>query len=246
MNQASLSRRIAATPMPTLPRVDGAAAEWRIEDDLVGYDDALTFMDARVDAIRQGDARELVWLLQHPPLYTAGTSAESDLPSLPLPLHRSGRGGQVTYHGPGQRVVYVMLDLQKRSPDIRAFVAALERWIIDTLATYDVRGERREDRVGVWVQRSEKPVQSNGVSAEDKIAAIGIRVRRWVTFHGISVNVSPDLSHYAAITPCGISDQHLGVTSLVDLGRCAAMSSVDTALRQAFSAIFGATTDAPR
>ena len=184
---------------------------------------------------------ELVWLVQHPPLYTAGTSSAGDLPETVLPVHRSGRGGQITYHGPGQRIAYVMLDLQRRHQDVRAFVAALEHWVIETLAAFDIAGERRDERVGVWVRRPDKPPGLDGTPAEDKIAAIGIRVRRWVTFHGISLNVDPDLSRYAAITPCGISEPHYGATSFADLGKPSPIATVDAALHEAFLATFGAT-----
>jgi len=197
-------------------------------------------MEARVAAIAAGEAAECVWLLEHPPLYTAGTSAnDADLvdPGR-FPVFRSGRGGQFTYHGPGQRVAYVMLDLSRRTQDLRAFVAALEAWLIATLDSFNVRGERREDRVGVWVRRPEK-----GPAAEDKIAAIGIRVRRWVTFHGISLNVEPDLSHFSGIVPCGVREH--GVTSLVDLGIPVTMPEVDAALRARFEDIFGPTVSVP-
>jgi lipoyl(octanoyl) transferase len=191
-------------------------------------------MDAEVAAIGKGESEELVWLLEHPALYTAGTSArDNDLidPGR-FPVHRSGRGGQYTYHGPGQRVAYVMLDLKRRGEDIRAFVAALEDWLIAALAEFNVKGERREDRVGVWVRRPEK-----GPSVEDKIAAIGIRVRHWVTFHGISLNVDPDLSHFSGIVPCGVPDH--GVTSLVDLGLPVTMEDADIALKKTFVTVFG-------
>lgn len=191
-------------------------------------------MEARVAAIRAGRAAELVWLLEHPPLYTAGASAKPQdlLTPRRFPVYQAGRGGQYTYHGPGQRVAYVMLDLTRRKQDVRAFVHALEDWLIDTLAAFGVRGERRSDRVGVWVLRPDK-----GAGAEDKIAAIGIRVRRWVTFHGISLNVAPDLEHFSGIVPCGIRGH--GVTSLADLGAPAAMGQVDAALRAAFERHFG-------
>ncbi|CAI9399109.1 Octanoyltransferase [Pleomorphomonas sp. T1.2MG-36] len=211
------------------------SVEWRIEPGLVDYEAGVAFMEERVAAIAEGRAAELVWLVEHPPLYTAGTSADpSDLvePDL-FPVHQTGRGGQYTYHGPGQRVAYVMLDLDRRGKDVRAFVAALERWIIGALAAFNVRGETREDRVGVWVRRPDK-----GDGAEDKIAAIGIRVRRWVTFHGISLNVEPDLSHFAGIVPCGIRGH--GVTSLVDLGLPVTMEDADTALKAGFIEVFGA------
>jgi lipoyl(octanoyl) transferase len=235
--------RLMSTPRQTLPSLHGGIVEWRVADGLVAYAEAVAVMEARAEAIARGDATELVWLLEHPPLYTAGTSAGDDLDAvLPFPLHRTGRGGQVTYHGPGQRVAYVILDLQKRRPDVRAYVAALERWIIDALDLFGVSGERREDRVGVWVARPDKAPGPGGAPAEDKIAAIGIRVRRWVTFHGISLNVDPDLSHFTAITPCGISAGHLGVTSLADLRRPLSMAEVDAGLATAFGPIFGAVT----
>ena len=199
-------------------------------------------MEDHVEAIARGELPERVWLVEHPALFTAGTGAPT-LPASPrFPVHRTGRGGQMTYHGPGQRVAYVMLDLRARRPDVRAFVAALERWIIDTLAAFAVRGERREDRVGVWVVRRDKPAGADG-AAEDKIAAIGIRLRRWVSFHGIALNVEPDLSHYAGIVPCGIADARLGLTSLADLGHLVSVAEVDMALRAAFEPIFGPTCD---
>lgn len=210
--------------------------EWALSEGRTGYEDAVAAMEARAALIADGFARERVWLVEHPPLYTAGTSAnDADLiaPGR-FPVHRSGRGGQYTYHGPGQRVAYVMLDLKRRDPDLRRFVAALEAWLIATLDAMNVRGERREDRVGVWVRRPEKRA-----GAEDKIAAIGIRVRRWVSFHGVSLNVEPDLSHFDGIVPCGVSDQ--GVTSLVDLGLPVTMPEVDSILRAEFERIFGPT-----
>jgi lipoyl(octanoyl) transferase len=192
-------------------------------------------MEARAADIAAGRAAELVWLLEHPPLYTAGTSGRNeDLLDPRFPLFTSGRGGQLTYHGPGQRVAYVMLDLKRRRPDVRAYVAGLEEWIIRTLAHFNVRGERREDRVGVWVKRPEK-----GAGYEDKIAAIGVRLRRWVSFHGIAINVEPDLSHFSAIVPCGVADARYGVTSLVDLGLPVGLADVDVALKQAFEEVFG-------
>ena len=216
---------------------DGAV-EWRISDRQVAYPDSLAAMDARVAAIAAGTAPEQVWLLEHPPLYTSGTSGKAnDLLAPRFPTFQSGRGGQVTYHGPGQRVAYVMLDLKRRRPDVRAYVASLEEWIIRTLAAFNVRGERREDRVGVWVRREDK-----GPGYEDKIAAIGVRLRRWVSFHGIAINVEPDLSHFQAIVPCGVVDPRYGVTSLVDLGLPVTMADVDIALRQAFAEVFGAAT----
>jgi lipoyl(octanoyl) transferase len=224
-----------------LPR-EASLVEWRVADGLVPYADAVAFMDARVEAIAAGAAPELVWLLEHPPLYTAGTSARmTDLLEARFPVHKSGRGGQFTYHGPGQRIAYVLLDLNRRKPDLRAFVCALEAWIIAALATFNVKGERRGDRIGVWVSRPEKPRGKNGESADDKIAAVGIRVRRWVSLHGVALNVAPDLSHFGGIVPCGISAAHLGVTSLHDLGVLAARGEVDAALRATFKPIFGAT-----
>jgi lipoyl(octanoyl) transferase len=222
-----------------LPMRAGPPVTWAIAEQAVPYPEAVAFMEARAAAIAAGQASELIWLLEHPPLYTAGTSARDDdlIDPERFPVFRSGRGGQFTYHGPGQRVAYVMLDLNRRQPDIRRFVAALEQWLINTLAAFNIRGERREDRVGVWVRRPEK-----GEGAEDKIAAIGIRLRRWVTFHGISLNVEPDLSHFAGIVPCGVSGH--GVTSLVDLGHPVSMPEVDGALRAAFEPIFGETARA--
>jgi lipoyl(octanoyl) transferase len=211
------------------------SVEWRISDSPVEYPAAVAAMEARAADIASGQADELVWLLEHPPLYTSGTSGRNeDLLDPRFPLFTSGRGGQLTYHGPGQRVAYVMLDLKSRRPDVRAYVAGLEEWIIRTLARFNVRGERREDRVGVWVRRPDK-----GEGHEDKIAAIGVRLRRWVSFHGIAINVEPDLSHFSAIVPCGVVDQRYGVTSLVDLGHPVTMADVDIALRQAFAEVLG-------
>lgn len=216
---------------------DGSAVEWRISDAPVDYAQAVEAMEARAAAIANGEAPELVWLLEHPPLYTSGTSGKAgDLLEPRFPLIATGRGGQVTYHGPGQRIAYLMLDLKRRRPDVRAYVAALEQLIIRTLAAFNVRGERREDRVGVWVRRPDK-----GDGYEDKIAAIGVRLKRWVSFHGIAINVEPDLSHFQAIVPCGVVDPRYGVTSLVDLGHILTLSDVDLALRQAFEDVFGAT-----
>jgi lipoyl(octanoyl) transferase len=232
ISRQNISRAFAA---PSNARV-----EWRRLNGLTPYADALALMDARVAEIAAGRAPEQVLLLEHPPVYTAGTSAQViDAAALPFPLHETGRGGQVTYHGPGQRVAYAMLDLSRRGPDLRAYVAALEDWLIATLAHFGVRGERREDRVGVWVTRPDKPLGTKGEPAEDKVAAIGIRVRRWITFHGISLNVAPDLSHYVPIAPCGITAAHLGVTSLRDLGVAATIAEVDEALRRSFEPIFG-------
>src|SRR5246500_2468834 len=213
------------------------AVEWRISDSLVPSPDAVAVMEARTAAIAAGEAPELVWLLEHPPLYTSGTSGKADDLLAPrFPLFATGRGGQVTYHGPGQRVAYMMLDLKQRRPDVRGYVAALEEWIIRTLAAFNVRGGRREDRVGVWVQRPDK-----GAGFEDKIAAIGVRLKRWVSFHGIAINVEPDLAHFSAIVPCGVVDPRYGVTSLVDLGHLVRMADVDIALKRAFEEVFGST-----
>ncbi len=211
-----------------------ALVEWITGTGLTGYDEAVAFMEARVDAIARGTADEAVWLLEHPPLYTAGTSARIDDLTDPgrFPVHRASRGGQFTYHGPGQRVVYVMLDLGRRGRDVRCFVRALEGWVIATLAQFGVKGEIRDGRVGVWVVRPDRPPAPDGTPAEDKIAAIGIRIRRWVSFHGISINVDPDLSHFTGIVPCGIRDH--GVTSLVDLGLPVTMTDLDVALMRTF------------
>ncbi len=206
--------------------------EWRITDGLTEYEEALTAMEARANAIAAGDAEELIWLVEHPPLYTAGTSADaSDLidPNR-FPVFEARRGGEYTYHGPGQRVVYTMLDVGNRGRDVRAFVKQLEGWIIETLAEFNVDGDRRDGRVGVWVNRPDKPRYANGDVAEDKIAALGIRLRKWVSFHGLSINLEPDLSHFAGIVPCGISDH--GVTSLADLGLPVTMNDLDVALRK--------------
>lgn len=213
--------------------------DWLVADGFTSYPDAEAFMEARVAAIRDGAANELVWLVEHPPLYTAGTSARDEDLLMPdrFPVYKTGRGGEFTYHGPGQRVAYVMLDLKRRREDIRAFVAALEQWIITTLDSFNIKGERREDRVGVWVSRPEKPRLADGSMAEDKIAAIGIRMRRWVSFHGISINVEPQLENFGGIVPCGISEH--GVTSLVDLGLPVTMDDLDIALKQSFSDVFG-------
>jgi lipoyl(octanoyl) transferase len=196
-------------------------------------------MEARAAAILAGQAPELVWLLEHPSLYTSGTSARpEELIEARFPVHTTGRGGQFTYHGPGQRVVYLMLDLDRRTPDVRRYVATLEEWIIRTLAAFGVEGERREDRIGVWVHRPDK-----GEGCEDKIAAIGIRLKRWVSLHGIAVNVAPELAHYSGILACGVADARYGVTSLRDLGVNASMDEVDAALRREFEPLFGAVSD---
>ncbi|MEX0281929.1 MAG: lipoyl(octanoyl) transferase LipB [Arenibacterium sp.] len=213
--------------------------EWKTSIGLTPYDDALRFMEARVAQIAGGTAPECIWLLEHPPLYTAGTSARREDLVAPdrFPVFDAGRGGQYTYHGPGQRVVYVMLNLARRGRDVRRFVEQLEHWVIATLAEFNITGHIREGRVGVWVERPDKPLAPNGQLAEDKIAAIGIRLRKWVSFHGISINVEPDLEHFSGIVPCGISDQ--GVTSLVDLGLPVEMGDLDVALQRHFHNVFG-------
>jgi lipoyl(octanoyl) transferase len=228
--------QISASLRPSIP---SPPVEWRIEPGLTQYETALAFMEARAGAIREGTAGELVWLVEHPPLYTAGTSARPHDLIEPdrFPVFEAGRGGEYTYHGPGQRVAYVMLDLKRRKEDVRAFVAALEDWIIGALSRFNIKGERREDRVCVWVVRPDRPTLPGGQPAEDKIAAIGIRLRRWVSFHGIAVNVEPDLSHFSGIVPCGISGY--GVTSLVDLGLPVTMTDFDIALKAAFEDVFG-------
>jgi lipoyl(octanoyl) transferase len=219
----------AERPRPPTAAAGSQIVEWAISDAPVGYEAALAIMEARIAAIAAGSAPELIWLLEHPPLYTAGTSARRQDLLQPdrFPVYEAGRGGQYTYHGPGQRVAYVMLDLTKRGRDVRAFVGMLEAWIIATLATFNVRGEVRPDRVGVWVRRPNR-----AADAEDKIAAIGLRLRRWVSYHGISLNVEPDLEHFAGIVPCGVA-QH-GVTSLADLGLTASLDDVDLALAAVF------------
>ncbi len=220
-------------------RADSRPVAWAISDGLVPYPEALEAMRARAAAIAAGEAGELVWLLEHPPLYTAGTSATPGdlLAPRRFPVYEAGRGGQYTYHGPGQRVVYFMLDLRERGRDVRCLVSGLEGLIIDTLASFNVKAGRREGRIGVWVDRPEK-----GPGREDKIAAIGVRVSRWVSFHGIAINVMPELEHFGGIVPCGISDQ--GVTSLEDLGQLVTLPEVDAALRHAFEARFGPTVAA--
>ncbi len=227
----------ARDSLATLSRPEHARAlEWSTGVAAVGYREALAAMESRVEEIIAGRAPELVWLLEHPPLLTTGTATRADdlAGSGNFPLFETGRGGRLTYHGPGQRIAYVMLDLKPRGADLRRYVASLEEWIIRTLAEFDVAGERREDRVGVWVARPDK-----GEGFEDKIAAIGVRVKKWVTMHGISLNVSPDLSHYKGIVPCGVNDPRWGVTSLADLGVGATMDKVDAALKKHFGVLFG-------
>jgi lipoyl(octanoyl) transferase len=224
---------------------DAPPVQWTVAPGFVGYERAVAEMEARAEAIAAGEAPERVWLLEHPPLYTSGTSAQpQDLLDARFPVHKTGRGGRLTYHGPGQRVAYVMLDLKRRRPDLRAYVASLEAWLIDALATFGVVGETRHDRVGVWVARPDNPPSPEGDPAEDKIAALGVRVRRWATFHGVALNVAPNLSHFAGIAPCGITEAHLGVTSLRDLGLATTMEEADAALRVAFERRFGPTVDA--
>jgi lipoyl(octanoyl) transferase len=224
-----------ARPTPIFGRQDAASVGWAVSTGQVAYPDAVTAMEARAAEIAEGRAGELVWLLEHPPLYTAGVSAKAGdlLEPDRFPVFASGRGGQFTYHGPGQRVAYVMLDLTKRGRDVRAFVAALETWVIGALDRFNVVGQVRSGRVGVWVER-----RTPGLALrEDKIAAIGVKLRRWVSFHGISLNVEPDLSHFSGIVPCGVTEH--GVTSLVDLGLPATMDEADAALRASFEAVFG-------
>jgi lipoyl(octanoyl) transferase len=210
---------------------------WTIAEEPIAYPEAVAAMEARVAGILAGGEPEKVWLVEHPPLYTAGTSARDDDLLSPdrFPVFRSGRGGQYTYHGPGQRVAYVMLDLNRRTPDLRLYVSTLEQWIINALAAFNIKAGRRRDAVGIWVPRPEL-----GPGREDKIAAIGIRIRRWVTFHGVAINVDPDLDHFSGIVPCGVRTQ--GVTSLADLGMVASMAEVDAVLRREFEALFGKTT----
>lgn len=212
--------------------------EWITSTGLTDYADAVAFMEARADAIAKGDADEAIWLVEHTPLYTAGTSAKSEDLTDPdrFPVHESKRGGQYTYHGPGQRVAYVMLNVANRGKDVRCFVRDLERWIIDALSEFNVTGHIRDGRVGVWVERDDKPLNLDGTKKEDKIAALGIRLRKWVSFHGLSINVEPDLSHFDGIVPCGITEH--GVTSLVDLGLPVSMADVDVALKTSFARNF--------
>lgn len=225
-------------PLETPIAIDQTGVEWHLSADLVPYPVAIAAMEERVARIADGTAAEAIWLLEHPPLYTAGTSAKpADLTDPDrFPVYEAKRGGQYTYHGPGQRVIYIMLDVGKRGRDVRCFVRQLEGWVIATLAEFNVIGEIRPGRVGVWVTRPDKPLTATGQPAEDKIAAIGIRLRKWISFHGISINVEPDLEHFTGIVPCGITDH--GVTSLVDLGLPVTMADLDVALRRRFSQIF--------
>ncbi|RFC65496.1 lipoyl(octanoyl) transferase LipB [Fulvimarina endophytica] len=231
--------RLSTNARQFLPAEGAPPVAWTILGGLTPYPQALALMEERVAAIDLGEAPETIFLLEHPPLYTAGTKANAAdlIDASRFPVFEAGRGGEYTYHGPGQRIAYVCLDLKRRRQDVRAFVAALEAWIIATLAEFHIKGERREERVGVWVERPERPPLANGALAEDKIAAIGIRVRKWVTFHGISLNVDPDLDHFSGIVPCGVRE--FGVTSLADLGHLVSMPEVDTLLRRNFEAIFG-------
>ena len=244
INGDMVTQRLASSGPKGLAKLyaDGPV-EWAVSPGRVDYERAVEYMEKRVAAIRAGEAAELVWLLEHDPLYTGGTSAKPEdlLNADRFPVHKSSRGGQYTYHGPGQRVAYVMLDLEKRGKDVRCFVHGLERWIVEALDAFNVKGEAREDRVGVWVDRTDPGEPAR----EDKIAAIGVRIRRWVSFHGIALNVEPDLSHFTGITPCGVAEPGLGVTSLVDLGLPVTLEDIDDALKQAFHAIFGPTLDAP-
>ena len=229
-----LAEPLNSPPSARLIRSDGSPVEWVVQPGLIGYEAAVAEMEARVALIAAGEAPERVWLVEHPPLYTAGVSAKDDdlLDAGRFPVHRTGRGGQFTYHGPGQRVAYVMLDLNQRGRDVRAFVRALEQWLIGALAEFNVPADVRYRRVGVWVER-----KGPGWSREDKIAAIGVKIRKWVTFHGISLNVEPDLSHFGGIVPCGIAEH--GVTSLMDLGVLASMDDADAALQVSFQRVFG-------
>jgi len=231
----------AAVSGRRMPRLDAAPAGWARSSGLIPYPEAEAVMEAHASAIADGAAGELVWLLEHPPLYTAGVSAKPAdlLDPRRFPVFRSGRGGQFTYHGPGQRVAYVMLDLSARGRDVHVFVGALQAWIIEALARLGVRGDVREGRVGVWVERP----GPSGAAREDKVAAIGVKLRRWVSFHGVSLNVDPDLGHFGGIVPCGVT-QH-GVTSLADLGAPATLAEADAALRAAFVSVFGPVADAP-
>ncbi len=234
MSEVIAPDRLSLRPLPAGANM--RPVEWRTAPGLVDYEGAVAFMEKRAAAIAAGEADELVWLVEHPPLFTAGTSSSAeDLSGTGrFPVHTTERGGRLTYHGPGQRVAYPLLDLRQRGADVRRYVVALEEWIIRTLQEFGVQGERRADRVGVWVRRPDK-----GDGFEDKIAALGIRVKRWVTMHGISINVAPDLSHFEGILPCGISERRYGVTSLADLGVKASMTDVDEALKRTFEQLFG-------
>ncbi|MEO8668114.1 MAG: lipoyl(octanoyl) transferase LipB [Bauldia sp.] len=229
MDSAEITRSLLAAP-------SSPPVEWRISEGLMAYPEAVSAMEARVAAIHTGTAAEEAWLVEHPPLYTAGTSAKTADLLAPdrFPVFRTGRGGQYTYHGPGQRVAYLMLDLARRQPDLRLYVWALEEWIIRTLSAFNVRGGRRADRIGIWVARPEK-----GKGREDKIAAIGVRVRHWISFHGVALNIDPVLEHFSGIVPCGIREH--GVTSLADLGIVVSMAEVDGVLKREFAALFGPT-----
>lgn len=220
-------------PLNTAKKTAVQPLDWIVSDNLVPYAEALSSMENRAAEIAAGTANECVWLLEHPPTYTAGTSAKTEDLLTPerFPVFETGRGGQYTYHGPGQRVGYVMLNLKERGPDVRGFVRGLEEWLIQTLAAFNVKGERRDDRVGVWVRRPDL-----GLSKEDKIAAIGVRVRKWVTFHGVSLNINPDLEHFSGIVPCGVSEH--GVTSLEDLGQIVSTAEIDMVMKRKFEEIF--------
>jgi lipoyl(octanoyl) transferase len=237
-----LNRSLSEIDQPMMPRPDGAPAGWAVSEAPVPYPEAVAAMQARVEAILEGRAGELVWLLEHPPLYTAGVSAKAAdlLDAGRFPVFETERGGQFTYHGPGQRVAYVMLDLRERGRDVRRLVQNLEAWVIGALGEFNVEGEVREGRVGVWVARKTPEALALGLPMrEDKIAAIGVKLRRWVSFHGVSLNVEPDLSHFTGIVPCGISEH--GVTSLVDLGLPVTLADADAALKASFERVFGAT-----
>jgi lipoyl(octanoyl) transferase len=224
-----------------LPPRGSPPVEWVVSDRIVPYPEAVAEMEAHVGAIAEGTASERVWLVEHPPLYTAGTSARPEDLLAPdrFPVFATGRGGQYTYHGPGQRVAYVMLDLNRRRPDLRLYVATLEEWIVRTLAAFNIRGELRDDRIGIWVERPDR-----GIGREDKIAALGIRIRRWVTFHGVALNIDPELEHFSGIVPCGVQSQ--GVTSFTDLGHLVSMAEVDGILRREFEVLFGKTAEPTR
>lgn len=232
-------------PLPLPAEIDENGVQWHVSTGLIPYEQAVAAMEERVARIAAGTAPEAIWLLEHPPLYTAGTSARPEDLRAPdrFPVHISQRGGQYTYHGPGQRVIYVMLDVGKRGRDVRLFVQQLENWVIATLDRFNVKGEIRAGRVGVWVTRDDKPLTATGAPAEDKIAAIGIRLRKWISFHGISINVEPDLEHFSGIIPCGIAEH--GVTSLVDLGLPVTMADLDVALRHEFEGTFATPETAP-